>query len=95
MIAVHKGNAEKPETFRLILTCDQCHVRVQADVPLHNIRDQGNMATEPYLERARVKLAQTCPHMQEELDQQEKAAQSLQPETWNTSQRRSSYRGGS
>ena len=82
MIAVYKGNAEKPGTFRLLLICDQCQVRVQADVPLHNIRDQGDMATEPYLERARVALAQTCPHMQEDLERQEKDASLSPQETW-------------
>ena len=92
MITTHKGNAKTPGTFRLILTCEQCHLDSEVDVPLHNIRDHGEVATEPYLECARGELAKTCPHMQEELARQANHAPSSQSGTWS-SQRRSFYNG--
>jgi len=92
MITMFKGNAENSETYRLTLTCDQCQAHVEIDVPLDNIRDHGDAATDPYVERARVELAQICPHMQAELDQHEKDAHSTSQNRWNTPQRRpSSY----
>lgn len=97
MITVHKGNAEDSETFRLIVACDQCHTRVTTDVPLHNIRDQGDAATEPYLTRAREELGQSCPHIQEELDRQAHDAHPSQQDIRSSSppQGRYSYNGGS
>ena len=92
MITMHKGNAQDAGSFRLILTCDQCHLHTEVDVPLHNIRDQGETATEPYLDRARGELAKTCPHMQEELALQGSNAPSSQSGAGG-SQRRSSYNG--
>ena len=94
MITVHKGNAENSETFRLIVACDQCHARVTTDVPLHNIRDQGSMATEPYIERAREELGQSCLHVQEELDRQEKDTQAPQQEPQGSPHRHFSCDGG-
>ena len=94
MITVHKGNAENSETFRLIVACDQCHTHVATDVPFHNIRDQGDTATEPYIKRAREELAQTCPHTQEELDREEQEGQSSQQETWGSPHRHFSFDGG-
>ena len=93
MITVHKGNAINSETFRLILTCDQCHFHTETDVPLHNIRDNGDAATEPYLDRARVELAKACPHMQEELAQQGKDASASSQGFPAPAQRRDSHNG--
>lgn len=92
MITMYKGNAENSETYRLILTCDQCQAHVETDVPLHTIRDEGDGATDAYVDRARVELAATCPHMQMELNWYEKESQSSSQERLNTPQRRpSSY----
>ena len=94
MITVHKGHTENSDIFRLVVGCDRCHTRIATDVPLHNIRDQGDAATEPYLKRAREELGQSCPHIQEELERQEKQAQSSQPETGHPPHRHFSYDGG-
>ena len=92
MITMYKGNPENLETYRLILTCDQCQAHVETDIPLHNIRDEGDGAMDAYVERAQVELAETCPHMQMEMNQHEKESQSSSLGRWNTPQRRpSSY----
>ena len=87
MITMYQGNSGNAETFRLILACNQCQAHVEIDVPLNNIRDQGDAATDPYIERARIELAKTCPHIQEELDRHAKDALPSQQGAWNTLQR--------